>query len=534
MNQVEIKRKQIQFVSYMIGLINIWIFGKIIGDSGVAYLAAALEAFVILWTLTGSKIPDALGRMLRSRNNKGQYKNADKMKRNIMIQQCVIGLLGTLLFFGGSGLFAEKIFRVPQSRFLMMLLAPVVFIRAISNVLLGYFQGEGSELPTAVSGVLRQIFLLGFGLIFCNMLGKYGEKVSALLGQEAFTYMYGGLGIVVAILLTELLIVLFLVLIYKGSSRTRNKRDTDGMKATDSFIGHAKGLYRNKGGKILLGLLESLPLWLGLIFYQKSVSDVSVAVGSYGVYFGKYLVLCGLVILGISMILISVNARVASSVRKDEQRYAKGIFQSGLRIGMIHALFFTVFTAIMSDQLAGIFGGSGSAELAKMLSLGSVIILCTVLAYYFSRMMMLISKDYFVYIAAGIGDVAFIISAVIMLNAGKMGILSLVCAGMIGVAVYAVLSGVLVCKVLHTGIDWLHTFAIPAGSACIMGLLGLLLGKAFTPHLGNLVTIIVCLILGCTVYWGLLLLLRCFREQELDNIPGGRIIHMIGQMLRVF
>lgn len=534
MNQVEIKRKQIQFVSYMIGLINIWIFGKIIGDSGVAYLAAALEAFVILWTLTGSKIPDALGRMLRSRNNKGQYKNADKMKRNIMIQQCVIGLLGTLLFFGGSGLFAEKIFRVPQSRFLMMLLAPVVFIRAISNVLLGYFQGEGSELPTAVSSVLRQIFLLGFGLIFCNMLGKYGEKVSALLGQEAFTYMYGGLGIVVAFLLTELLIVLFLVLIYKGSSRTRNKRDTDGMKATDSFIGHAKGLYRNKGGKILLGLLESLPLWLGLIFYQKSVSDVSVAVGSYGVYFGKYLVLCGLVILGISMILISVNARVASSVRKDEQRYAKGIFQSGLRIGMIHALFFTVFTAIMSDQLAGIFGGSGSAELAKMLSLGSVIILCTVLAYYFSRMMMLISKDYFVYIAAGIGDVAFIISAVIMLNAGKMGILSLVCAGMIGVAVYAVLSGVLVCKVLHTGIDWLHTFAIPAGSACIMGLLGLLLGKAFTPHLGNLVTIIVCLILGCTVYWGLLLLLRCFREQELDNIPGGRIIHMIGQMLRVF
>lgn len=534
MNQVEVKRTQIQFLSYMIGLINIWIFGKVIGDSGVAYLAAALEAFVILWTLTGSKIPDALGKMLRSRNNKGQYKNADKMRRNIMIQQCVIGLLGTLLFIGCSGVFAEKIFHVPQSRFLMMLLAPVVFIRAISNVLLGYFQGEGSELPTAVSGVLRQIFLLGLGLLFSNMLGKYGEKVSALLGQEAFTYMYGGLGIVVAILLTELLIVLFLVLIYKGSSRTRNKRDTDGMKATDSFMGHARGLYRNMGGKILLGLLESLPLWMGLIFYQKSVSDVSVAADSYGVYFGKYFVLCGLVVLGISMLLIGVNAKVASSVRKDEQRYAKGIFQSGLRIGIIHALFFTVFAAIMANQLAGLFGGSGSVELAKMLSFGSVAILCAVLAYYFSRMLMLISKDHFVYITAGIGDVAFIISAVIMLNAGNMGILPLVCAGMIGAGVYAVLSGILVCRVLRTGIDGLRTLAIPAGSACLMGLICLLLGKAFTPHLGNLVTILVCLILGCMVYWALLLLLRCFREQELDNIPGGRIIRMVGQMLRVF
>ena len=51
------------------------------------------------------------------------------------------------------------------------------------------------------------------------MLGGYGEKVSSLLRQENFTGMYSGLGIALAIDISELFVILFLGLIYKGSRR---------------------------------------------------------------------------------------------------------------------------------------------------------------------------------------------------------------------------------------------------------------------------------------------------------------------------
>lgn len=45
MNQVEIKRKQIQFFSYCLAGINVWVFGKQLGNNGLAYLAAAFLVF---------------------------------------------------------------------------------------------------------------------------------------------------------------------------------------------------------------------------------------------------------------------------------------------------------------------------------------------------------------------------------------------------------------------------------------------------------------------------------------------------------
>ena len=53
MNQVEVKRRQIQSFSYVLACINIWVFGKSIGDNGLGYLAAAVLVFALFWVLTG-------------------------------------------------------------------------------------------------------------------------------------------------------------------------------------------------------------------------------------------------------------------------------------------------------------------------------------------------------------------------------------------------------------------------------------------------------------------------------------------------
>ena len=62
----------------------------------------------------------------------------------------------------------------------------------------------------------------------------------------------------------------------------------------------------------------------------------------------------------------------------------------------------------------------------------------------------------------------------------------------------------------------------------------LLFGGVLSPHLGTPVTLILALLVSGAVYWVILLLLKNFREQELEAIPGGKLINMLGQMLRVY
>lgn len=78
MNQVEIKRKQIQFFSYCLAGINVWVFGKQLGNNGLAYLAAAFFVFLFFWILTGKNVPDRLGRLLRAEMPKDNIKTYPK------------------------------------------------------------------------------------------------------------------------------------------------------------------------------------------------------------------------------------------------------------------------------------------------------------------------------------------------------------------------------------------------------------------------------------------------------------------------
>ena len=224
MNRAEVKRRQAEALAEILTWIVLLVIGNLTGDNGVTYVVVAYEIFMLMWMLVGGGLTDSLGRLLRNRNNKGQYKNAAKMRSFTIVFQAVAGALGGIVLLAVAQPAAEMVFKVRYSVLILMVLAPTVFLRSVSSVLLGYFQGDGLELPAAMTGILRQLFILGFGYLFAGGLKGYGEQVSALLKQYNFTAMYSGVGIAAAIAVAEVVIILFLFLLYKGSSRRRKKR----------------------------------------------------------------------------------------------------------------------------------------------------------------------------------------------------------------------------------------------------------------------------------------------------------------------
>lgn len=533
MNANEIKRRKIQGAANIISLVTILVVGRMTGDNGVTYIAAAVLAFASLWALYSGDAADVLGKLLRVRNTKGQYRSAAKMRRNIMTFQLAAGLAGMAVLFLGAGFIAEKLFHVRYSAYLIMLLSPALILRGVSAVFMGGCQGESSELPTAAACVLRQVLILIFSLIFCRSLGSYGEKVGRLLVQADFASMHTAAGFCIAVDVSEMIVILFLLVFQRIGRYSGRKEQLEGMRSTDSFTSAVQSFTVNRAPYFAIQLLLLLPLISGLLFFGKSTADWEKGMMDYGVYFGKYLVAVVLMVLLAAGAFIQICSKTVITLRKGEPRFARVIFQSGVHIAVIHSLFLAAFLAVMAEQAADLLNPENGALAGKLFRGGALMIPFAVLAFYFARFLMLTGKNLLVLGALIISDILYVLSMTLFLNVWKAGILALVYAGIMGSAVCCVLLGVITYKQLRIGDLWLQIFVIPAGAVCITGLLCMLLSKLISPHLGNAVTLIVCGVLSAVVYWGLLLLTRNFSEQELENIPGGKWIISFGQTLHL-
>lgn len=535
MNQAEVKRRQAEALSDVLTWITLSAAGYLTGNNGVTYIVAAYSVFMLIWLPVGGELSDALGRLLRNRYNKGQYKNAETMQGHVMLLQMLMGGFGSLLLFLLAQPVAEGVLRLRYSALILMTLAPTVFLRSVSAVFMGCFQGRGSELPSAATGILRQILILGFGWLLANALKGYGNKVSGLLGQQNFTAMYSGAGIAAAAVIAEFLILLILFVLHKlSNSRVRRVRHESAMRTTDSFMDCARYLYGLRWSGIVTELIAFLPLPLGWLFYGKSVAEEDTAALEYGLYMGKYLVVCGIVTAFITMLALPVIGRGFYSLRREEKRFARAAFQSGIHMCMVQGIFFMAFVGTMATQLAGLLSPENADLVQKMLQGGAALILTEVLTGYLADLLTSMDKKFLVLGTYILSDVLFAVFTAVFLNLGEAGILALVYGGLTASAVCCAVLGVFACRQMRLRIDWLRMLVMPVVAGGAAGFVNMIVKRIFVPHLGHLVTLIVIFAISSVIYWAILLLSRSFREQELEMIPGGKLLNALGQMLHVF
>lgn len=534
MSQIEVKRKQIQSIISIVGVVTWLILGRLMGYSGIAYLGAAMETVAILLTLLSGSVADVVGKLIRNRNAKGQYRNADKIKSSIFIFQGILSVIGGLLVLLLGGLVTERLFMIPNAALALSILSPALILRVITVVFLGYFQGSGAQMPTvAVSGI-RQIMYLGLGVLFVNILMEYGEKVKALLLNDTLPAMYAAAGVAIAVTVTEVLLLLAVVLTYIGSRKSREKQE-EGLKKTETFFSAVGNVYRGRGGLTLSELFFRIPIILGLVLYMKNATDVHLAVTQWGKFYGGYLMICMLPILLGETMLHSLGARIAATVRKGEQRYAGRLFGAAFHSALAYTLPIAVFVAVMSSQVSVALAVSGeqSQAIAGMLRIGSSIIVLAVTASLFLRVLLYVGKTNLVLIASVIYAIVFTVAALIGVSSKQQSIDGLIYAMMIALAVICLLIGVYLVRVLRAPIDFIYCIGIPAAGALGCGILCYLLSTYITPHLGYTFTMILALILSIVVYVLVLLFFKSFKKHEMEVIPGGKLLKIISDSLHI-
>ncbi|MBO5282759.1 MAG: hypothetical protein J6B43_06495, partial [Lachnospiraceae bacterium] len=512
MNQLEIKRKQMVCYTYILGLIGLMSMGKLLGDNGLCYLALALESVSLFTLLLTAGSAEVIAHLQKNRRTKGQYKGVARMRGQLLLLQGVTGLLLTVIFLLLADPLAEKRFLVPDSAAALKMLAPVIVIQALDAVLLGYFQGNGSQMPTLISAVLRQGFFLVFGSLFGRILAGYGDKVSGLLKNDNYSGMYGAMGVALGILLTELLVLLFLFIIYMGSDRKADaQRSQEGLRRTES-MGDTVRLYYGTGWQsILISLLALLPVPLGAALYLRamiplgqavSATDpesgdalgtlmVTDAVADYGSLFGKCLLLCGVFILLLTARCFSVYGRLHAAVRREDARHGRDLASAGLHFVWTAGLFLTVTMAVTAPQMAAGFFPGRDEGAAQLLRAGSIMILLAGLVILFSMILLSYGEQYLLMGALGIWLILDVILQNLLVKASGYQVIGILYSLLTATGILTVgLAAYMVWRRRFSR-EYIRILGIPLIGAGIAGLVMMLVIRLLSAHVGNLVCLLV-------------------------------------------
>lgn len=167
------------------------------GNTGVGYYAAGYQIYSLLLTLSSTGIPSVVSKLVSERLAVGDKDGAQRVFKISLNFFTALGLIFSFLLYFGAGFIANNILNVPDTVYVMRVLAPAIVFVSISAVLRGYFSGQQNMKPTSISQTLEQFLncILSITFVYAcvgkdaYIMAAAGNLSTTLAIVISFTYM---------------------------------------------------------------------------------------------------------------------------------------------------------------------------------------------------------------------------------------------------------------------------------------------------------------------------------------------------------
>ncbi len=523
-------------LSRVIGIARRFPMEHIIGDKGNGYYSAAYELYSMMLIISCYSLPLAVSKVVSAKLSKRQYKSAERAFQCAMIFAIGAGGLTFLLCELFSDFLAADFMLEPMSAPAIKILGPALLIVAVMGVFRGYFQGLGNMMPTAVSQILEQIFVLIGSIAGAYFLFEYGEKVGALLHNEDYAPAYGAAGASLGPVIgaaVGLVFLIFMFYLYKVKIKPAKKRDT--VEKVDSY----KQIFR-------LILITIFPVLLSTTVYnisniidiriyndvmiQKGLEDVKAY--NWGVYSGKYKVMVNVPIALANAMCSSIVPVLTGLMVREEIGQAKAKISQAIRFTMIVAIPSAVGLTVLARPIISMLF-KGEIDMAvDLLHIGSVSVIFYTLSTLTNGVLQGINKMNIPVRNAAIALVIHVVFLYTTLQLG-WGINTVVYANILFAVIVCILNAMAISKYLKYRQEYIRTFAIPFIAALVMGAVLVVINLVFSKLIGNVLTVIFGILIGVVIYFVVLILLKGIQESDLKSMPGGRTILTVAKKFRL-
>jgi len=482
---------------------------NIIGSEGNGIYVTAYNVYNIILVLSSYGLPMAVSKLISARFTKRRYKNAAKVLRCSLTVGAFTGGVAALLVYFGADFIENVIYGggVPGLAIPLRVLAPTIFIVALLGVLRGFFQGQGTMIPTAVSQLVEQIMNAVVSILAAYLLtSAYKNSVETAAYGAAGGTMGTAFGA-----LSGLILLVVIYILYRPTFRRMIKKDKVSSVHSD------KDVYKTI-------IITMIPIILGQTLYQISavIDDAmfsNIMVGrnissnikaDLGNFSSSYSLLIGIPQGVASAMSASMLPSIVASYTQGDNASVKDKIAQTIKTNMFIAIpSFVGLVTLGKPIIQLLFSRYNSTQGAMMLKIGAIAVVFYTLATVTSSALQGIDKMNVPVKHSLISLVVHIVLVYFMLRWSRLGIYGIV----IGNASFPILIFILNLKSLKEYIDYdleyIRTFLIPLCCSVIMGIAVSLTYKLLYSacHI-NIVALMCAFVVAGVTYFGTIFLLK--------------------------
>lgn len=519
-------------IAYRIPMINI------IGDEGMGYYGTAFNVYNIALLLSSYSLPLAVSKMVSARLANKQYRNSVRILRAALGYATLVGGIAAAVIWFGADFFAREVFFMPYAAFALRTLAPTVWIMAYLGVFRGYFQGQGTMVPTAFSQVFEQIVNAVVSVAAGSYLFNQALKVEIMRGESGSGYSnaWGAAGGTIgtgAGAFTALLFVFFLFLLYRKRLARQVKRDRNG--TPESYKRITKALFITVVPVILSSAIYNINSVLDnsvLAFNFQSMGMSEEFVTQWGVYTGKYHLLINVPMAVSNALSSSLIPSVSRAVAEGSRKQVRLRVAAAIRFSLLIAIPSTVGLTVLAGPVNNLLFSGDNALAIQMTLYGSLAVVFYSVSTVTNAILQGIDKMHLPILHALISLVLHLAAMEVMVLVFDLGIFSMVYANILFAMFMCILNHRSIRKVLGYKQEIKRTIFLPTAASAVMGACAF--GVYQLIHLAvrsNAVCTIGAVFAAILVYGLLLIRLHCLTEDELYQMPGGtRLLGMLQKL----
>ena len=519
------------FVAKAIGMIYRIPLTHILGDDGNGYYSTANEIYTIILMISSFSLPLAVSRLVAEREYAGEVKNSYKVLICSLRFAAVTGGILSILTFLLGGVITKYVMGVELASYALRVLAPAIFLFALTGVLRGFFQGHGTMVPTAVSQIIEQIINAIVSVAGAYVMLQYGLKLGEKKGDaELGTALAaaGGTFGTVASVGVALLFMIVIYLGYRNGFKRRMKKDKTRRRESD------RAIYRAITYTILPIVLSTLVYNISTIIDQGVFNHILAGMGFtqkqyatvWGIYSGKFRVLMNVPLSIASCLAPSVVPALTEAMANNDLREAGLRTRDTIRYTMV----FTIPCAVGMAALARpimmmLYGNNDSLALAAgIMQSGALLTVLLALSTLTTGILQGLGEMQAPLVHAATAVAIHLGFLVLFVVKFKWNIYGVVYANIIFGLIICLLNARSIRKKLHYRQEIKKTFLVPVIAAGVMGIAAYLVHRVFNLFAGNTISSILAVCVGAVVYGICLVKLGGILEREIRRLPKGDLL----------
>ena len=519
------------FVAKAIGMIYRIPLTHILGDDGTGYYSTANEIYTIILMISSFSLPLAVSRLVAEREYAGEVKNSYKVLICSLRFAAVTGGILSILTFLLGGVITKYVMGVELASYALRVLAPAIFLFALTGVLRGFFQGHGTMVPTAVSQIIEQIINAIVSVAGAYVMLQYGLKLGEKKGDaELGTALAaaGGTFGTVASVGVALLFMIVIYLGYRNGFKRRMKKDKTRRRESD------RAIYRAITYTILPIVLSTLVYNISTIIDQGVFNHILAGMGFtqkqyatvWGIYSGKFRVLMNVPLSIASCLAPSVVPALTEAMANNDLREAGLRTRDTIRYTMV----FTIPCAVGMAALARpimmmLYGNNDSLALAAgIMQSGALLTVLLALSTLTTGILQGLGEMQAPLVHAATAVAIHLGFLVLFVVKFKWNIYGVVYANIIFGLIICLLNARSIRKKLHYRQEIKKTFLVPVIAAGVMGIAAYLVHRVFNLFAGNTISTILAVCVGAVVYGICLVKLGGILEREIRRLPKGDLL----------